>query len=101
MFKNVLKFLGIGLGIAVLGLGAVYGVQYLQYRNSPEYKAVKDWENLQKQYAEDTFGGDTPEETLRLFVEALKKRDTDLAAKYFVLDKQPKWKTDLAKIKEK
>ena len=101
MFKNILKFLGIAAGIAVLGLGAVYGTQYLRYRNSPEYKAVQDLENLQKQYAEDTFGGDTPEETLRLFVDALKKGDTDLAAKYFVLDKQQEWREDLAKIKEK
>lgn len=84
-----------------MGLGAVYGTQYLRYRNSPEYKAVKDWENLQKQYAEDTFGGDTPEETLRLFVEALKKGDTDLAAKYFVLDKQQEWREELSRIEDK
>lgn len=101
MFKNVLKFLGIATAIVVLGLGVVYGTQYLRYRSSPEYKAAKDLENLKKQYAEDSYGGDTPEETLRLFVEALKKGDTDLAAKYFVLDKQQEWKEDLAKIKEK
>lgn len=101
MFKNILKFLGIGVGIAVLGLGVVYGVQYFQYRNNPEYQAVQDLENLKKKYAQDPYGGDTPEQTLQLFVDALKKGDTDLAAKYFVLDKQQEWREELMKIKEK
>ncbi len=34
----------------------------------------------------DTYGGSSPEETLRLFVEALEKNDAELAAKYFILD---------------
>ena len=79
----------------------MYGVRYFQYLKSPEYKAIQDLKNLEKQYAEDPYGGDTPEETLRLFIDALKKGDTELAAKYFVLDKQQEWKEDLAKIKEK
>ncbi|KKT86401.1 MAG: hypothetical protein UW85_C0002G0002 [Parcubacteria group bacterium GW2011_GWA1_Parcubacteria_45_10] len=32
------------------------------------------------------WGGKTPEETLQLFIEALKKGDIELAAKYFALD---------------
>jgi len=35
--------------------------------------------------SEDTYGGKTPEETLNLFIEALKKEDLELASKYFVL----------------
>lgn len=101
MLKNILKFLVAGVGIAVLGIGAMYGVKYFKQRNDPDYLATLEMEKLNKLYAEDTFGGDTPEETLRLFIDALKKGDTDLAAKYFVLDKQPSWKVDLAKIKEK
>jgi hypothetical protein len=38
--------------------------------------------------AQDTYGGKTPQETWQMFVEALKKGDTDLAAKYFMLDRQ-------------
>lgn len=34
----------------------------------------------------DTYGGKTPEETLRLFVEALERNDLELAAKYFMLE---------------
>lgn len=101
MLRNVTKFFLAGLGIALLAFGALMIIQYMQYRNNPEYRLLQDMENLKKQYAEDPYGGDTPEETLRLFVEALKKGDTDLAAKYFVLDKQAEWRKDLAKIKEK
>ncbi len=101
MLKNVLKFLGIGLGIVALGVGALFGIRYLQYRNSPEYQALAEMKKLEKAYAQDPYGGETPEETLRLFIDALKKGDTDLAAKYFVLDVQPEWKEGLAKIKER
>ena len=101
MLKNVLKFLGIGLGIVALGVGALFGIRYLQYRNSPEYQALAEMKKLEKAYAQDPYGGETPEETLRLFIDALKKGDTDLAAKYFVLDAQPEWVEGLKKIKEK
>lgn len=101
MLKNVLKFLGIAVGIVIVGAGALWGVQYWQYRTSPEYRALQDLKNLQKQYAEDPYGGNTPEETLRLFIDALKKGDTDLASKYFILDKQEEWRNDLLIIKEK
>ncbi len=48
-----------------------------------KYKAYKA-----KMYAQDKYGGDTPEETLRLFVEALKNKNIKLASKYFVIEKQ-------------
>ena len=101
MLKNIVKFFGVTVGIVVLGIGALLGIQYLRYQQSPEYQTLQNLKKLEKQYAEDPNGGDTPEETLRLFVEALKMGDTDLAAKYFVLDKQAEWRGDLAKIKEK
>src|SRR3989338_8569968 len=97
---NLLKFLLPVLILIVLGFGALFGARYLQYRNSPEYQTLQDLKKLEKAYAEDTYGGDTPEETLRLFIDALKKGDTDLATKYFVLDVQPEWREGLAKIKE-
>lgn len=101
MMKNIAKFAGGAVGIVVIGLGALFAVDYFRYQNSPEYQAEKEAEAIKKEYAEDPYGGDTPEETLWLFVDALKKGDTDLAAKYFVLDKQEEWRGDLAKIQEK
>ena len=76
----------------MLGIGAISGVQYLKYRYSDEYKAKREVEKLIEEYNNDPYGGETPEETLRLFIDALKKGDIDLAAKYFVMEKQEKWK---------
>lgn len=39
-------------------------------------------------YKADQYGGATPEETLRLFVEALEQKDYVLASKYFVVEEQ-------------
>lgn len=54
------------------------------------YDPAEVYENAKKQYVEamtaDTYGGKTPQETLDLFVAALKKEDVDLASKYFLLD---------------
>ncbi len=50
---------------------------------------------MEQKYREDTYGGNTPEETLQFFIDALKNGDTDLAAKYFVVDKQEEWREKL------
>ncbi len=52
---------------------------------------------LEAQYRADNYGGTTPEETLRLFVEALEKKDYELAAKYSVPEKQEE---DLKKMSQ-
>ena len=81
--------------------GALYGVDY--YSNykiySQERANEKYAKDLEKQYMEDTYGGKTPEETLALFIDALKKGDTDLAAKYVVIDEQGKVRADLLQAK--
>ena len=101
MIRNVIKFTSLGILFVALASAIIYGIGYWKYQNSPEYRAEQELKKLEKKYAEDPYGGETPEETLRLFIDALKKGDTDLAAKYFILDKQEEWQEDLAKIKEK
>lgn len=54
---------------------------------------------MNKEYAEDTYGGATPEETLQLFTDALKKGDTELASKYFLPEDQRSQLTRFNKIK--
>jgi len=84
-----------------VGAGALFGIDYLRYRTSPDYQALQEVKRIEKEIADDPYGGDTPEETLRLFIDALKKGDTDLAAKYFVYGEQEEWREDLAMIKDK
>lgn len=45
-------------------------------------------EKLREKYKNDFDGGKTPEETLDLFIEALKAGDIEKASKYYVLEKQ-------------
>lgn len=59
---------------------------------------AKDIEEL---YKNDIYGGETPEETLQMFIDALKAGDTDLASKYFMVDKQEEWRNKLVESKEK
>ena len=56
---------------------------------------------LKQMYKNDKYGGDTPQETLDLFIDALKKGDVDLASKYFVPEKQEQMKYEIGVAKEK
>lgn len=75
-----------------------------QKQQKENYKKFQDWQaKYEKAMREDTYGGKTPEETLQLFIDALKKEDIDLAAKYFVLNTNgevdSKWIEMLQRIK--
>lgn len=76
-------------------------------------QALLQWEDdLKEIQKNDTYGGKTPEETLDLFINALKEGDVELASKYFEIDmnEQPynsenylnreKWEDGLRKMKE-
>lgn len=93
-------FLGL-LGLVAAGLFVVYGTSFYAYKKyqNEEVKRQAGIERLNKLYENDTYGGKTPEETLALFIDALKKGDTDLASRYFVIDKQEEWKKNLERIK--
>ena len=64
------------------------------------WKSNRQIEALEKPYRTDKIGGQTPEETFDLFISALKKGDTDLASKYFVLQKQESWKKSFGELQK-
>ncbi len=97
--KTFWKFAAVFTAIIVFGWISVQLVQYYQWRKSPNYEAEKYLNELEQKYRDDTYGGNTPEETLQLFIDALKNNDINLASKYFVVDKQEEWKEKLEKIK--
>ncbi|HXF44463.1 MAG TPA: hypothetical protein VNK70_03310 [Candidatus Paceibacterota bacterium] len=47
-------------------------------------------EKLYQMQLADTYGGKTPQETLRMYIEAVEKGDYELASKYFVIEGQEK-----------
>lgn len=87
--------------LVFLVCGTLYAVRYTSWNaqylsdHAEEFARnsainVLNYQNAQieKQYKEDQYGGATPEETLKLFVEALEKKDFVLASKYYVPEKQ-------------
>ncbi|KKS98780.1 MAG: hypothetical protein UV75_C0015G0007 [Candidatus Giovannonibacteria bacterium GW2011_GWA1_43_15] len=102
--KHFWKFFAGLLAIVVLGFLVIYGADFY---NNPRIlrdwlearKTQKQYEDLKKLYEADTYGGKTPEETLALFIDALKKGDTDLAAKYVFIDDQENVRADLLQAK--
>ena len=89
--------------LMALGLGIYYATGWYKWRNAQSEaaandRALQDMKELEAQYENDTYGGKTPEETLALFIDALKKGDIDLASKYFVIDEREKAKADLSML---
>jgi len=76
----------------------------LNRQNAENYLKYFDWQrNYEKAMREDTYGGKTPEETLQMFIEALKREDIELASKYFMLDERgsrQKWIDLLSRVEQ-
>lgn len=97
-----IKFAVIAAALVIAGLVAGYAIGifvYLKiigpYVSEMKYKAFL--EDYLKPYKEDFIGGNTPEETIDLFIEALKKGDGYAANKYFIVSEQEKWNRSFEK----
>lgn len=83
--------------LVAVGYGVFYTVSFYTTRQS-----LQAYENYQNIFRNDTYGGKTPEETLQLFVAALKANDIDTAVLYFMPDdtgSREKWRGILEKDK--
>ena len=93
-----------GVLFLVLAAGGVLwfvlnGMPYInKLRENWEAQRLQaQWE---KPYREDTYGGKTPEETYDMFLDALRKGDTTLASKYFIIEKKNDWEKTLEEYKK-
>src|SRR3989344_4677747 len=112
MNPKLFRFFGIFLAILLL-VGGGYFVwdRYLSEAGKARRFAeeqMETYQKVEKAYVEamtaDTYGGKTPQETLDMFVDALKKGDVELASKYFLLDEnlsREKWANLLVVNKDK
>jgi len=82
--------------IIIFVLVAIFIVSWVTFL-SPEAQSKLQYELYQQfenayygALKNDTYGGQTPEETLQMFISALKQGDLDLAAKYFYLNTNEK-----------
>jgi len=109
--KSLLKFVLIFLAIIIIAGTAVFvWTKYFSPAARRAQETQKQYEKYlawQKAYEDamraDTYGGKTPQETLDMFIDALRKEDVELASKYFIIEetgeRDPKWLTLLEKIK--
>lgn len=106
--KRFVKFLGVFL--LIIGIvGGGYQIWYHYFSADAKMQAnYERYQDRQEQFdaamKADTYGGKTPQETLSMFIDALKKGDVDLASKYFLFDKNlsvDKWKKFLLDIATK
>lgn len=99
--KNLIWVTIILIIVIVIGLYFLFFQKDKEFvvRDKDSFKSGQDYLNYLEQYkqaqSKDTYGGKTPEETLQLFIDALKKGDTELASKYFILSKQGEMENDL------
>ncbi len=108
LFWKVMKWVGIFLFsfYLILILVSYFGPDIQSYLNKKTaenyFKKIEAEEKELIELAKaDTYGGKTPEETLDLYIEALKKGDVELASKYSRVDQWEEALLDLNKAKQK
>lgn len=114
MFQNMLQKLSYWKFLVAFAaiIGLVAGGYFIWDRYFSEAGFIRRQANVlekaEKDYVAamtaDTYGGKTPQETLDLFVKALRAGDVDLASKYFLLDEnlsREKWVGYLNDVKTK
>jgi uncharacterized protein YxeA len=100
------KYLIILFIILLIGLSFLAFIWYFnpEIRKAKLYKQETErleerLQEEQERYTSDIYGGQTPEETYKMFLEALSKEDIELAIKYFIFDRQELYKQFFLEIK--
>ncbi len=84
------------VGVVVLVIVGYVGWQAVdQWRGERQIQQLardleKTEEEIYQAQLADTYGGQTPQETLQLYIVAVEKGDYELASKYFVIENQSK-----------
>ena len=94
-------------GVVFAGLILLVGLSEYQFRQDKEAvrrlaEGMAEWEK--EEYARamaDTYGGTTPQETLRLYIEAVEKGDYELASKYLIESKRIEEARELKAVEDK
>lgn len=93
------------IGALSIWLGPGFYNDYKNWRFTKQMNQVaeeldKAGKDEYKAMMADIYGGKTPQETLKLYIEAVEKGDYELASRYFVFDKQEEWNDNLSKAAE-
>jgi len=88
----------VAIALAVIGVIFLYSARDLISYKYFSNKYLGEIEDLQNAYKHDPYGGTTPEETLELFVSALKAGDAKSASNLFVPEKRKESLKDIKTI---
>ncbi|MDI6733933.1 MAG: hypothetical protein QMD50_00360 [Patescibacteria group bacterium] len=102
--KSKKVFVVVAFAIIALGFFIWLILLNLKFNNQVKFeekyaKARKSLSGFEKIMRDDVYGGKTPQETLDLFIAALKKDDLELASEYFLLETNLEDKNYLTKNK--
>jgi len=85
---------------AVVWVG--YKVAYPEYQQWKFNRWAENFnKGLENYFKNDTYGGQTPQKTYTLYIEALKRGDTETASLYFYWERQVEQKKKLDELKAK
>ena len=99
--RRLWKFVGTFFVVIALGYAGLMGMgMYHAWKGENQARELaeslrRDREAWHQERFRDTFGGTTPQETLRLYIDAVEKGNYELASRYFILEKQDAWKREL------
>ena len=111
------SFRPVFIGLGVVALIVVFWFVYLVFF-SPDARrdfemrknydqAIEGLNEFDKRMRDDIYGGKTPQETLNLFIDALKQKNIDLASRYFAFEtggkdafNNEKWRLGLQKLSD-
>lgn len=100
MRKGFWRFTGGFLGLVAIAVLVIFGIGYGRdwYGKRQVDKMAEALKQYEKETMEramrDTFGGKTPQETLRMYIAAVESGDFDLGSKYFVESRREFWKKE-------
>ncbi len=100
------KWVKVGLCAVAAAVGVYWVVgyaiwQYGDYQTVVErLRQEKEAARLEEMIKKDAYGGETPQETLQMFINAVEAGDYELASKYFVVEKQEGEKLKLVNIRK-
>jgi len=101
LWVNLKSWYGVLFLILLAGAVLWFVLNGMPYINNlrANWEARRLQAQWEKPYREDTYGGKTPEETYDMFLDALRKGDTTLASKYFIIERQDNWNKTLEEYK--
>lgn len=90
MKKKIWLSVGLLVLLILIILGVIWGPKVFSFYwyEYLSQKYLAEFEEIELSYKVDKNGGSTPQETLDLFVSALRAKDAKLAASYFVPEKR-------------